>query len=149
MVIHTNNRTVRYPNLKINNTDIEHVFEFKLTQSQYVCKVHRILKCPDMFSIALQITGVRFNNKTETTRKSEIRKYEIRNPVFYLPAVKHEFAENSLQHCLTKLINEEHTFSMMSDKVERTSFHSFKVFIKHRVFVKNVHAKLSNVKPAP
>ena len=58
-------------------------------------------------------------------------KYEI--PVFQLPAIKHKFADNSLQYCLTKLTNEEHSFSMMSDKVERTSFHSFKVFIKNRV----------------
>ena len=28
MVFHTSNRAVQYPNLKINNTDIEHVFEF-------------------------------------------------------------------------------------------------------------------------
>ena len=28
MVLYTSNRAVKYPNLKINNTDIEHVFEF-------------------------------------------------------------------------------------------------------------------------
>ena len=28
MVFHTSNRAVQYPNLKINNTDVEHVFEF-------------------------------------------------------------------------------------------------------------------------
>ena len=28
MVCHTSNRAVKYPNLKINNTDIKHVFEF-------------------------------------------------------------------------------------------------------------------------
>ena len=28
MVFHTSNRAVKYPNLKINNIDIEHVFEF-------------------------------------------------------------------------------------------------------------------------
>ena len=28
MVFHTSNRAVKYPNLKTNNTDIEHVFEF-------------------------------------------------------------------------------------------------------------------------
>ena len=28
MVFHTSNKAVKYPNLKINNTDIEHVFEF-------------------------------------------------------------------------------------------------------------------------
>ena len=30
MVFHTSNRAVKYPNLKINNTDIEHVFEFNI-----------------------------------------------------------------------------------------------------------------------
>ena len=62
-----------------------------------------------------------------------IQHYEIRNLVFHLPAIKHKFAENLLQYCLIKHINEEHCFSMMSDKVQRTSFYSFKVFIKHRV----------------
>ena len=28
MVFHTSNKAVKYPNLKINNTDIEHIFEF-------------------------------------------------------------------------------------------------------------------------
>ena len=62
-----------------------------------------------------------------------IKHYEIRNPVFHLPSIKHKFAENPLQYCLFKCINEEQSFSMMSDKVERTLFYSFKVFIKHRV----------------
>ena len=59
--------------------------------------------------------------------------YEIRNPVLHLPAIKHKFAENLLQYCLIKQIK-EHCFSMMSDKVQRTSLYSFKVFNKHRVF---------------
>ena len=62
-----------------------------------------------------------------------IEHYEIRNPVFHLTAIKHEFIENVLQCYLLKQINEEHCFSMMSDKVQRTSFYSFQVFIKHRV----------------
>ena len=28
IVFHTSNKAVKYPNLKISNTDIEHVFEF-------------------------------------------------------------------------------------------------------------------------
>ena len=28
IVFHTSNKAVKYPNLKINNTDIEHVYEF-------------------------------------------------------------------------------------------------------------------------
>ena len=59
--------------------------------------------------------------------------YDIRNPVFQLPAIKHKFAENLLQYCLIKQLNEEHCFRMMSDKVQRTSYCSFKVFLKHRV----------------
>ena len=51
-----------------------------------------------------------------------VEHHETRNPVFHLPAIKHKIAENSLQYCLIKLINEEHSFNMMSDKVERTSF---------------------------
>ena len=62
-----------------------------------------------------------------------IQHYEIRNPVFHLPAIQHKFAKKLLQYCLIKHINEEHCFSMMSDKVQRTSLYSFKVFIKHSV----------------
>ena len=57
-------------------------------------------------------------------------KYEIQCSTS-LAAIKHKFAENSLQYYLIKLINEEHI--MMSDQLERTSFYSFKVFIKPRV----------------
>ena len=62
-----------------------------------------------------------------------VEHYEIRNSVFHLPALKHKFAENSLQYYLMKPINDERRFSMMSDKVKRTSFYNFKVFIKHRL----------------
>ena len=228
MVFHTSNRAVQYPNLKINNTDIEHVFEFNflgvmfnsqmnwnthinyiaskisrtvgilyrlkdiypqsvlltlyntlilphfhyclllwgssikenhplhllqkkavriidnshyIAHTEPICKVHRLLKLPDMFSIALwKFYHKLMNNKLPecfSTIKPKlpeiIEHYEIRNPVFHLPAIKHKFAENLLQYCLIKQINEEHCFSMMSDKVQRTSFYSFKVFLKHRV----------------
>ena len=93
-----------------------------------------------MFSIALwKFYHKLINNKlpvcfsTLKPRLPEIvEHYEIRNQVFHLPAIKHKVAENSLQYCLIKLINEEPSFSMISDNVERTSFYSFKVFIKHR-----------------
>ena len=61
--------------------------------------------------------------------------YKIRNPVFHLPAIKHKFAESSLQYCLIKLINEheQNCFNEMTDKVQRTSIYSFRVFLKQRV----------------
>ena len=106
-----------------------------------ICKVHRLLKLPNMFSIALwKFYHKLMNNKllecfsTIKPKLPEIiEHYEIQNPVFHLSAIKHKFAENLLQYCLIKQINEEHCFSMMSDKVLRTSFYSFKVFVKHRV----------------
>ena len=112
-----------------------------IAHTEPICKVYRLLKLPDMFSIALW----KFYHKLMNNKLPEcfsimkpklpviIQHYEIRNPVFHLPAIKHKFAENLLQYCLIKHINEEHCFSMMSDKVQRTSFYSFKVFIKHRV----------------
>ena len=51
--------------------------------------------------------------------------YEIRNPVFHLPAIKHKFAKSSLQYCLIKLINEQNRFNEMTDKVQRTLIYSF------------------------
>ena len=53
--------------------------------------------------------------------------YEIRN-VFHLPTIK-----SSLQYCLIKLINEQNCFNEMTDKVQRTSIYSFKVFLEQRV----------------
>ena len=76
--------------------------------------------------------------------------YEIRNPVFHLPAIKHKFAESLLQHCLIKLINEQNCFNEMTDKVSRTSIYSFKVFLKQRVpDTYKSTPKLTNVKLAP
>ena len=76
--------------------------------------------------------------------------YEIRNPVFHLPAIKHKFAESSLQYCLIKLINEQNCSNEMTDKVQRTSIYSFKVFLKQSVLdTYKSTAKLTNVKLAP
>ena len=199
---HTSNRAVKYPNLNINNTDIEHVFEFNFlgvmfnslmnwnTHINYIASkisrtvgilyrlkdlyprsvlltlhstlilphfhyclllwgsskkenhpfhllqkkavriidnihyiasshranIHMLLKLPDMFSIALwKFYYKLMNNKLPecfSTIKPKlpeiIEHYEIRNPVFHLSAIKHKFAENLLQYCLIKQINEEH-----------------------------------------
>ena len=114
---------------------------YYIAHTEPICKVHRLLKLPDMFSIVLwKFYHKLMNNKlpecfsTIKPKLPEILEhYEIRNPVSHLPAIKHKLAENLLQYCLIKQINEEHCFSMMTDKVQRTSFYSFKVFLKHRV----------------
>ena len=57
-------------------------------------------------------------------------KYEIQCSTFQPSNIN---SQNLLHYCLIKRINEEHCFSVVSDKVRKTSFYSFKVFIKHRV----------------
>ena len=60
-------------------------------------------------------------------------RYEIRNPSFHAPAIKHKFAKCSLQYCLINQLNSEICFALLSDKVKTNSFYSFKVFIKNRI----------------
>ena len=59
--------------------------------------------------------------------------YEIRNPSFHTPAIKHKFAECFLQYCLINQLNSENCFALLTDKVSMNSFYSFKVFIKSRI----------------
>ena len=44
-------------------------------------------------------------------------RYEIRNPSFHTPAIKHKFAECSLQYCLINQLNSENCFALLTDKV--------------------------------
>ena len=60
-------------------------------------------------------------------------RYEIRSPSFHAPAIKHKFAECSLQYCLINQLNSENGLALLTDKVSRNSFYSFKVFIKSRL----------------
>ena len=60
-------------------------------------------------------------------------RYEIRNPSFHTPAIKHKFAECSLQYCLINQLNSENCFALLTDKVNLNSFYSFKVFVKSRI----------------
>ena len=129
-----------------------------IAHTEPICKVHRILKVSDMFSIALwKFYHKLMNNKLPkcfSTIKPNLpvitEHYEIRNPVFHLPAIKHKFAESSLQYCLIKLINEQNCFNEMTDKVQRTSIYSFKVFLNRESLIHiKVLAKLTNVKLAP
>ena len=61
-------------------------------------------------------------------------RYEIRNPSFHASAIKHRFAECSLQYCLINQLNSENCYALLTDKVSTNSFYSFKVFIKSRIF---------------
>ena len=50
--------------------------------------------------------------------------YEIRNPSFHTPKIKHKFAECSLHYCLIKQLNLENCLILLIDKVNMNSFYS-------------------------
>ena len=60
-------------------------------------------------------------------------RYEIRNPSFRAPAIKHKFAECSLRYSLINQLNSENCFALLTEKVSMNSFYSFKVFVKSRI----------------
>ena len=205
MVFHTSKRNVIYPNLKVNNNNIERVTQFNFLGvilhshmmwnkhidhiSMKIARSIGILYClrnvyPESvlitiyntlilthFHYCLLLWGsvVKENHSLRLLQKKALRiitnsdylahteplcmnnklpehflfmkpvlpaiteTYEIRNPSFHAPAIKHKFAECSLQYCLINQLNSENCFALLTDKVSTNSFYSFKVFIKNRI----------------
>ena len=112
-----------------------------LAHTEPLCKKLRILKISDMFSVALWKFYYKLMNNKLPEHFSFMKpvlpvvteRYEIRNPSFHAPAIKHKFAECSLQNCLINQLNSENCFALLTDKVSTNSFYSFKVFIKNRI----------------
>ena len=57
-------------------------------------------------------------------------RYEIRNPVYHLPDIRHAFAQQSLKYCLIKQLN---TVEGYADMIHNTSFKNYKMDIKHKM----------------
>ena len=112
-----------------------------LAHTEPIYKKLRVLKISDMFSVALW----KFYYKLMKNRlpeyfsfvkpvfPTETKRYEIRNPTFHTPAIKHKFAECSLQYCRINQLSSENCFALLTDKVSMNSFYSFKVFVKSRI----------------
>ena len=90
-----------------------------IAHTEPICKVHRLPKLPDMFSIALwRFYHKLMNNKlpacfsTLKPRLPEIvEHYEIRNPVFHLPAINNNNNNNDLYSLLEKCSYKAHTIN--------------------------------------
>ena len=112
-----------------------------LAHTEPICKKLRILKISDMFSVALwKFYYKLMNNKLpeyfsfmKPVLPTATERYKIRNPSFHTPAIKHKFAECSLQYCLINQLNSENCFALLTDKVSMNSFYSYKVFVKSRI----------------
>ena len=56
--------------------------------------------------------------------------YNARNPKFYLPVIKHDFAKQLIQYCLITVLNEDDNISKIADNVFEQTFCMFKINIK-------------------
>ena len=112
-----------------------------LAHTEPLCKRLRILINSDMFSVALwKFYCKLMNNKLpeyfsflKLVLPTAAECYEIRNLSFHTPAMKHKFAECSLQYCLINQLNSENCFALLTDKMSMNSFYSFNVFVKSRI----------------
>ena len=59
--------------------------------------------------------------------------YNVRNPKLHLPAIKHDFAKQLIQHCLIKLLNKDENISEIANKVIDQTFYMFKSTLKNKV----------------
>ena len=77
------------------------------------------------------------DNKVHVTeylfRASPGNQYNVRNPKFHLPAIKHDFAKQLIQHCLIKLLNKDENISEIANKVFDQTFCMFKSTLKNKV----------------
>ena len=59
--------------------------------------------------------------------------YNVRNPKFHLPAIKHDFAKQLIQHYLIKLLNKDENISEIANKIFDQTFCMFKSTLKNKV----------------
>ena len=59
--------------------------------------------------------------------------YNVPNPKFHLPAIKHDFTKQLIQHCLIKLLNIDENISEIANKVFVQTFCMFKSALKNKV----------------
>ena len=75
-------------------------------------------------------------------------RYEIRNPIFHLPNIRHSFGEQSISYCLIiKQLNAEKCSSTLTTNMVHTeSFLIYKICNKRNVIVGcNDHCEIDSV----
>ena len=59
--------------------------------------------------------------------------YGVRNPKFHLPLIKHSFAEQQVQYCLIKLLNEDREAEDIIHNIQNQNFCNFKSSLKYNI----------------
>ena len=117
-----------------------------ITHSNYIahteplCKQYGMIKLTDMFSIAIWKFYYKLMNNLLPTYFSQMKpvlpvictRYEARNPMFYLPDVRHSFVEQPIGYRLIKQLSAEEG-SLTTDMILTESSLIYKIPIKRAV----------------
>ena len=130
-----------------------------ITQSNYIahseplCKQYNLIKLTDMFSLAIWKFYYKLMNNQLPTYFSRMKpvvpiictRYEIRNPVFHLPTIRHSFGKQSIGYCLIKQLNAEEGSTLTTNMVHTESFLMYKFLIKRNIIDGyNDHCEIDN-----
>ena len=106
--------------------------------SETICKALNLVKDPDMYTCAVwnfyyklmnNLLPIYFENCKQTiSRKDQL--YNVRKPVFYVPNIKHKFAEQLPDYQLVKLLNKNKKIEN-SSKVFTHSRKGFSYYVKN------------------
>jgi len=112
-----------------------------IAHTEPICKQLKILKVTDMFRLSIWKFYYKLMNnllppyfEVMKPKLPNICHYHsIRKPVYHLPAIKHEFAEQLLEFCLINILNHEHGAILITSKVHTHSFFGYKLYLKQRI----------------
>ena len=112
-----------------------------IAHTEPICKKLQIVKISDLFRITVwkfyyKLTNTllpSYFNQMMPTLPVIFNYYGVRNPKFHLPSIKHSFAEQQVQYCLIKLLNEDREAEEIIHNIQNQNFCNFKSSLKYKI----------------
>ena len=109
-----------------------------VAHSEPICKKLQLLKVTDMFRLAIWKLYYKLMNNTLPPNCIVVKPilpqicefHVIRKPLYHLPNIKHQFAEQLIKYHLVKLLNNTHGSTLITAKVQTHSFQGVKLYIR-------------------
>ena len=110
-----------------------------IAHTEPICKKLQFVKLTDMFRISAWKFYYKLSNNLLPSYFNYMKPslpvicnyYGIRNPKFHLPPIKHAFAEQMIQYCLIKLLNNDIDASHIVNCIHQHTFYKFKSGLKY------------------
>ena len=110
-----------------------------IAHTEPICKKLQVVKLTDMFRISAWKFYYKLSNNLLPSYFNYMKPslpvicnyYGIRNPKFHLPPIKHAFAEQMIQYCLIKLLNNDIDASHIVNCIHQHTFCKFKSGLKY------------------